>query len=206
MKLLVFTRYPEPGRVKTRLIPAVGDEDACNIHKEMADHTLKRLSSFRQQIEICFDSGSETLMKKWLGEDLSYKPQSGGDLGSRMKNAFAAAFLAGKKHVVAVGTDCPGLSEKHIYQAFSLLQNADLVLGPAADGGYYLIGMHTLQSNLFQDIRWGSGEVLQQTLLAARKLGLKIALLEELTDVDRPEDVIVWEKVRYSDKKRSEKI
>ncbi|MBS4021525.1 MAG: TIGR04282 family arsenosugar biosynthesis glycosyltransferase [Dethiobacter sp.] len=196
MKILVFTRYPEPGRVKTRLIPAVGKEGACNLHREMAEHSVKRLNRFRGIMEICFDGGDEHIMKNWLGRDLSYRPQGFGDLGERMERAFADVLLSGERKVVAVGTDCPSLSAGHIHQALCRLDESDLVLGPAADGGYYLIGMSKLYSKLFKEIDWGSDKVLLQTLVAAQKLGLRATLLEELADVDRPQDLPVWEKER----------
>jgi rSAM/selenodomain-associated transferase 1 len=199
MKLLVFTRYPEPGRVKTRLIPAVGKEGACNLHRKMVEHTIKSLHCFGEKMEIRFDGGEERLMRQWLGEGFLYRAQGDGDLGNRLECTFAEVFLQGERKVIAVGTDCPGLSEDYVRQATYLLNKVDLVLGPAVDGGYYLIGMRVLHRNLFKNISWGSNKVLQQTLLAAEKLQLTTALLDELVDVDRPEDLIEWKKRRRNE-------
>ncbi|MBS4030115.1 MAG: TIGR04282 family arsenosugar biosynthesis glycosyltransferase [Clostridiales bacterium] len=192
MKLLVFTRYPEPGKVKTRLVSALGNEEASRLHQEMTEHTVNTLSSAGAELEIWFDGGDEKRMRAWLGENLQYKHQDQGDLGEKLQGAFADAFHRHKGCVAAVGCDCPDLTAGHIQDAFSRLSECDVVLGPAVDGGYYLIGMRTLQASLFNNIDWGSEHVLQQTLSIAKKLGLKVGLLEKLTDVDRPEDLFAW--------------
>ncbi len=189
MKLLIFTRYPEPGSVKTRLIPTLGAEGACKLHSMMAKHTIKRLESLCALTEVCFTGQGEKEMQAWLGKTLSYYPQGGGDLGERLQRAFTRAFCQGKDKVVIVGTDCPDLTAAHVRTAFELLAEADLILGPAKDGGYYLLGLNRLHENLFASIPWGTAEVLQVTLYKAKLLGLKTVLLEELSDVDRPEDL-----------------
>jgi uncharacterized protein len=192
MKLLVFTRFPEPGKVKTRLVPALGNEGACRVHKEMTEYTLTVLLTSGAELEIWFEGGDEGSMRSWLGQNLRYRPQRQGDLGAKLIQAFVEAFSDNEDCVAAVGCDCPDLTSEHIREAFSRLREFDLVLGPAKDGGYYLIGMRTPQTNLFKEINWGSKYVLQQTLAIAMELGLKVSLLEELADVDRPEDLPVW--------------
>ncbi len=189
MKLLIFTRYPAPGSVKTRLIPTLGAEGACKLHSMMAKHTMKRLESLCALTEVCFTGPGEKEMQAWLGKTLSYYPQGDGDLGEKLQRAFARAFGQGEDKVVVVGTDCPDLTAAHVRTAFELLAEADLILGPAKDGGYYLLGLNRLHENLFTSIPWGTAEVLQMTLHKARLLGLKTVLLEELSDVDRPEDL-----------------
>lgn len=188
MRLLVFTRYPEPGRVKTRLIPALGAAGAERLHRQMAEHTIKKLGCFAC-IEVCFDGGGEKEMREWLGGGLSYTPQGKGDLGRRLLFAFSRAFREGEDKVVAVGTDCPALEACHVEKAFGILDRFDLVLGPAEDGGYYLIGMNRLLRELFEDIHWGTGRVFMETIYKAYLSGLKTGLLERLADVDRPEDL-----------------
>ncbi len=197
MRLVIFTRYPEAGAVKTRLIPALGREGALKLHREMAEHTLRQAGSIAGEIEVRFTGGSRGLMKKWLGEGILYGKQEGRTLGEKLAHAFKEAFSAGHDRVVVIGTDCPGLSPAHIEKAFGLLVRTDLVLGPAADGGYYLIGLRRLYEELLQDITWGSSLVFRQTLAAAAELGLKTACLEKLADVDRPGDLpAAWHGLR----------
>jgi len=196
-RLIIFTRNPEPGKAKTRLIPILGPEGAADLHRRMVEHTLiwaRRLKDYPPvSLEIRFAGGSVDAMKNWLGPDIAFTPQGNGDLGQRMEQAFEEAFQSGMEQVVMVGTDCPGLTEDLARQAFVRLQEADVVLGPARDGGYYLIGLKRPAAGLFQDIPWGTNEVLKKTLTAARNLQLRISLLTPLADVDRPGDLAVWE-------------
>ncbi len=197
-RLILFTRYPEPGRTKTRLIPALGPEGAADLHRRMTEQALKMArdlkNSFWMTIEIRYEGGDEAKMKDWLGADLLYQPQGGGDLGSRMARAFREAFEAGMDRVILVGTDCPGITGGLVRNAFTALQQHELVLGPAKDGGYYLIGLPHSVDQLFYEIPWGSSEVLSKTLDTAGALNLRVFLLPVLADVDRPDDLSVWEK------------
>ncbi len=196
MRLVIFTRYPEPGKVKTRLIPALGPEGAQRLHREMAELSLRQAFKAGVDIEIYFAGGNQQLMENWLGPGLHYRSQAGDTLGEKLYNASEDAFSEGIGRVVIIGTDCPGLTEKHINQAFYLLDTADLVLGPALDGGYYLLGLRRACGPLFEGINWGSDQVCRQTLNAARRENLTTELLEELADVDRPEDLPAWENVK----------
>ncbi len=191
--LIVFTRYPEPGKTKTRLIPALGEEGATNLHRQMAEHTLaniRELQNFRPlSIEVHFVGGNSDLMQNWLGSGIVYRTQVEGDLGWRMMSALQTAFNSGMQSVVIIGTDCPDLTAKIIEQAFDQLSSYDLVLGPATDGGYYLIGLRRLVPELFKEINWGTSEVLRKTVAIAVSLDLEVAYLPPLSDVDRPEDI-----------------
>ncbi|MCX5916117.1 MAG: TIGR04283 family arsenosugar biosynthesis glycosyltransferase [Deltaproteobacteria bacterium] len=197
-RLIVFTRYPEPGESKTRLIPALGPRGAADLHRKMTEHTLSWARRWKERfpssLEVHFTGGSEESFQKWLGPDLSSRPQPGGDLGDRMHEAFHQAFQEGVEKVVIVGTDCPGLNEDLCQKAFEELDRNEVVLGPAKDGGYYLIALRRPTEELFRGIPWGTGEVLAKTLETARRLGLRVSLLKTLDDVDRPEDLPVWEK------------
>ena len=197
--LIIFTRYPKPGKTKTRLIPALGAEGAANLGRKMTEHTLnqvKELQSLRLiAVTVYFAGGNTELMQQWLGSDLRYQCQGEGDLGSRMALAFANAFKEGMSSVAIIGTDCPSLKPKLMEGAFQALSQYDLVLGPAQDGGYYLIGLRRLIPELFTGISWGTSEVLQQTLTIAKQLDLAIAYLPTLADVDRPEDLSVWNQI-----------
>jgi len=129
-------------------------------------------------------------MSQLFGTDLHYVEQQGADLGERLENAAAAAFLDGAKRVVIIGTDCPGLDADHLHAALRALQQAEVVLGPAADGGYYLIGLSQHHREFFEGIDWGTERVLQQTLAKARAARCRVHLLPQLADVDHPEDLI----------------
>ncbi|MBD1999914.1 TIGR04282 family arsenosugar biosynthesis glycosyltransferase [Leptolyngbya sp. FACHB-541] len=200
--LIVFTRYPEVGKTKTRLIPALGAAGAAALQRQMTEFTLKRVEKLAQQqdrlnsplsVEIRFAGGDRSLMQDWLGSRWSYQPQATGDLGERMRLAFQSAFETGSKHVVTIGIDCPELDSATLAQAFQALQEHDLVLGPATDGGYYLIGLRSLIPELFSGIDWGTDQVFWQTMTAAEAKELAIATLAPLTDVDHPEDLPIWE-------------
>lgn len=200
-RLIVFTRYPEAGQAKTRLIPALGAEGAAALHRQMAEHTLTQVRKLRSNrrlcVEVCFRGDKEqSKIRDWLGSDLVYQPQSNGELGSRMVQALSGAFHDGMESVVIIGTDCPGLNADLMGKAFHQLRSHDLVFGPAIDGGYYLIGLRCFIPELFFGISWGTPEVLQQTVAIAKKLDLSIGYLPRLADVDRPEDLPVWEQIQ----------
>lgn len=197
-RLIIFTRYPEPGSTKTRLIPTLGAKGAATLQQQMTEYTLSKVRELQNRllsVEVRFTGGSLTLMQDWLGTDIVYQPQDKGDLGERMARSLSVAFQAGMERVVIIGTDCPGLNASLITKAFHQLHSHDLVLGPALDGGYYLIGLRCLILELFTDITWGTAEVLPQTIAIAKKLGVSVAYLPQLADVDRPEDLPVWERL-----------
>jgi rSAM/selenodomain-associated transferase 2/rSAM/selenodomain-associated transferase 1 len=195
-RIIFFTRYPQAGKVKTRLIPALGPAGACDLHRRLTESALaqvRRLSLIRPVfIEVCFEGDSSKAMQEWLGMDLYYSVQNSGDLGARMDRAFQRAFQEGYRAVVLIGSDCPSRSAAILHQAFAALEDHDLVLGPALDGGYHLIGLKK-QHPLFDQIPWGSSEVFTRTLQKSEDLGLKTFLLEPLPDIDRPEDLHFWE-------------
>ncbi len=196
-RLILFTRYPEPGKTKSRLIPLLGPHGAADLQKQMTEHVLARTTGFvsnrRIDMEVRYEGGNQGLMEKWLGSHISYRSQGRGDLGTRMARAFSQAFDQGRKRVVIVGSDCPGINETTVRTAFDLLDQFDLVLGPANDGGYYLIGLRQEKAKLFEDVPWGTAEVGARTLEIAIQLGLRWVKIEPLDDVDRAEDIEVWE-------------
>lgn len=192
--LIIFTRYPEPGKTKTRLIPALGAEGAATLQRQMTEHTLAQVKELQAKrlvsVEVYFVGGNQQLMQSWLGTSVIYRQQGDGDLGRRMAIAFQTALEAGKQRVVVIGTDCPDLKAELMVKAFHALEQHDLVLGPAQDGGYYLIGLCRLIPELFTGISWSTAEVLQQTMSIAQRLELAVAYLPRLSDVDRPEDLV----------------
>ena len=200
-RLIIFTRYPTPGSTKTRLIPALGPEGAAELQREMTEHTLASLRPLLEAsvgIEVRYEGGDEVAMNKWLGDDLIFAPQGTGDLGQRMERAFREAFTAGVHKAVIVGGDCPELGALDVQEALGLLDDNPVVLGPALDGGYYLIAMGStandeLIQTLFTGIPWGTNEVLWRTTNALAETGYDLGLLDEKADVDEPGDLAVWE-------------
>jgi rSAM/selenodomain-associated transferase 2/rSAM/selenodomain-associated transferase 1 len=192
-RLILFTRYPEPGRTKTRLIPALGAEGAAALQRRMSEAIVSHMARFAAQspvhLEIRYADGTQQAVEAWLSSDIPCLDQGEGDLGARLHRAFTQAFAQGAKKVVVIGADCPGLTPPLFARAFAALDNQDLVLGPAVDGGYYLVGLNRPAPALFSEIPWGSGEVLAATLKQAQSLNLSLHLLEPLADVDRPEDL-----------------
>ena len=142
-------------------------------------------------------------MQTWLGQNFEYRPQGSGDLGQRMKRSFEDAFGAGATTAVIIGTDIPEITGGIIQKAFSALQQKNMALGPAKDGGYYLIGLQKSSlsqaiPDLFSSINWGTGDVLKKTIKIAKHSGLSFTLLDLLQDVDHPGDLIIWERSQYT--------
>ncbi|NET32348.1 MAG: glycosyltransferase [Cyanothece sp. SIO1E1] len=197
--LILFTRYPESGKAKTRLIPFLGPEGAAALQRQMTEHILAQALmiqySYALRTEVHFAGGDLAKMQSWLGFEPIYQAQSEGNLGDRIVRAFQQAFQAGMKRIVIIGADCPGLEPNQLMSAFNLLHQHDLVLGPAMDGGYYLVGLSRAMPGLFEGITWGTDQVMQQTVAIAQRLNLSFTHLDPLSDVDRPEDLPVWENI-----------
>lgn len=201
-RLILFTRFPEAGMTKTRLIPALGPEGAADLQRRMTLHVLARAATLarirKTGIEVRFEGGTAARMRAWLGDAHQYSPQGKGDIGARMHRALAAAFTGGAARAVLIGSDIPGITTTILDAAFDHLRSADLVLGPASDGGYYLIGIQRsawadAADVLFDAIPWGSNRVLSATREKIDALGYRVVLLETLADIDRPEDLVFWE-------------
>ncbi|MEM8612763.1 MAG: TIGR04282 family arsenosugar biosynthesis glycosyltransferase [Cyanobacteria bacterium P01_H01_bin.105] len=195
--LMLFTRYPEAGKTKTRLIPHLGAIRAAELQRWMTTTMVQKMAALCPGIDrqIHFSGGDLSQMQAWLGRQFTYLPQFSGGLGNRLNQAFMENFRSGMGAVVAIGSDCPELSKRHLEQAFRQLQTHDVVLGPAADGGYYLIGLSRPQATLFEDIPWGTGGVFERTVAIATNLNLSIATLEQLRDIDRPEDLELLDQI-----------
>ncbi len=200
--VIIFTRYPEAGKTKTRLIAELGAEGAAELQRGMAEHAIGRVRELAKirpiSVEVRYQGDSPSLMRRWLGTDVLYREQDGNDLGDRMLGAFDEAFRDGAGYVLLMGTDCPGITAQILENGFQGLERNDLVLGPAADGGYYLIGLKKVCPELFSTIPWGTKNVLDLSLEIARLHGLRAILLELLHDVDRPEDLDIWRNVERS--------
>lgn len=196
--LCVFTRYPEAGTTKTRLIPAFGAESAACLQHAMTAHVLGAAAGIahvrKACVEVRYEGGDESRMRESFGDGFSYRRQGDGDLGERMGRCAREGFESGAESVVIVGSDIPGVDADILTKAFDALRNHDLVIGPATDGGYYLIGLRREVPELFVDMPWGTEHVLRRTMDAAEGLGMAVALLPEFADVDRPEDLDLLER------------
>jgi rSAM/selenodomain-associated transferase 2/rSAM/selenodomain-associated transferase 1 len=198
-RLILFTRYPVPGRVKTRLIPALGPEGAARLQRRLTLCALRSAEALRArcgvEIEIYFEGASESSMRHWLGDRFNFWPQSEGDLGQRIAVAFENSFREGSRATIIIGADCPELTHDILSEAFERLHQHPVVLGPAKDGGYYLIGLRQPIAQLFRGIEWGASTVLAGTLQILERHGIRPFLLGALNDIDRPEDLLAWRRV-----------
>jgi uncharacterized protein len=192
--VLVFVRAPEAGRVKTRLASAIGAEGALRVYRRLAEHTIaevRALAAEGVEVRVHYtpaDAGAA--VREWLGDGVVYLPQAeDGDLGMRMRDAFARAFTDGAERVVIVGSDLPELTAVLLRRAFDALDAHPAVLGPARDGGYYLLGLRGMIDGIFSGVAWSTPGVLAATLDRFQATGVKPALLDELADVDEVEDL-----------------
>ncbi len=184
--LIIFTRNPELGKVKTRLAKSVGDESALKIYKFLLKHTVEITENLNVDKYVFY---SENMHRDdiWNPDIFRKKLQTGNDLGERMKNAFSEIFGMGYKKAIIIGSDMFDLNQKDLETAFDALETTPFIIGPATDGGYYLLGMKELNSEIFQNKDWGTSTVLEVTLKDLKDE--KYVLLEERNDIDYFEDV-----------------
>jgi rSAM/selenodomain-associated transferase 2/rSAM/selenodomain-associated transferase 1 len=197
-RIILFTRWPEPGRTKTRLAPVLGPEGAAAFQRRLTEHAFGTARAAAERLgatlEVRFEGGDEGRMRGWLGPGALYRAQDAGDIGRRMAVSLGAGPAPAGERRVLIGSDIPGMRAEHLIDAFERLHRADLVFGPAADGGYWLIGATASALALGTPylgprVRWGSKHVLADTLERVRDAGLRHALVDRLADVDRPEDI-----------------
>ena len=189
-RLVIFCKAPIPGEVKTRLIATEGIASATRIHEELATRLILEClaSDLLREVNIELWCSPTTEHKFYDQFDVPRFLQQGADLGERMLNAFDFSETATQ----LIGTDCPNLTAEYIQSSFYQLATHDAVLGPAEDGGYGLIGLQVPEPSVFKDIQWGTGQVCSDTCRRLDKLEMNWALLPQLWDVDRPEDVQRW--------------
>ena len=195
-RLALFARRPVPGQVKTRLIPALTARLACRLHLAMLADAIAVLEAAAADERWLYWADGSLDAAAGAADAALVLPfgvregvQSGADLGERLQRAFSE-LLAGGSQAVVFGSDCPWLRAGHIEQAFGALEHADLVVGPASDGGYTLIGLRSPRPELFAGIEWGTSRVLEQTLARAAEGGLEVEKLETLDDLDTAEDLV----------------
>lgn len=198
-RLILFARFPVAGKVKTRLVPRLGAEGAAALHRRLMLRTLRTAKAACRvagaDLEICYDDGDESAMQHWLGDGWNFRQQGEGDLGQRMARAFNDGFHEGFSSTMIIGSDCPLLTADVIAAGFERLSAAPVVFGPANDGGYYLVGLSRPVPELFYGIAWGTETVLAESLRALERNSTKPALLTPLSDLDRPEDLAVWQRM-----------
>jgi rSAM/selenodomain-associated transferase 1 len=176
------------------LIPDLGEQKAANLQKYLTEQTLVQVNALQLQfslaVAIYFTGCDRLLMEQWLGTAHDYCLQCEGDLGDRMQQAFKESFSKNKQNIVIIGIDCLDLTAEILRSAFAALERFDAVLGPAEDGGYYLLGMRRLIPEVFEGIPWSSDQVFALTYQRLQEMGLSCRLLPMLPDCDRPEDLL----------------
>jgi rSAM/selenodomain-associated transferase 1 len=185
-RLVIFTRFPEPGLAKTRLIPALGEVGAAMLHRRLTERTLAAARASGLALEVRTTGASTPAFEDWLGEGVLLVDQGGGDLGERLQRA------ASPTPVLFIGSDLPDITADHLTNAVARLLTHRVVVGPAEDGGYWALGLTEPCDYLFDAMPWGTDRVLDITLNRLREHGIKPALLPTLADCDRPEDLARW--------------
>lgn len=194
--LIIFAKNPVLGKVKTRLAKTIGDEEALKIYNLLLRHT-QALCDQLDLTKYVFYTDYIPENDIWSNGD-AYKKhiQEGDELGSRMYNAFRKGFAEGYKSIAIIGTDCPELRAAHIELAFDHLKTSDTVIGPAKDGGYYLLGMNALHKELFFNKSWSTSSVFDDTVDDLKNLKISYELLPTLSDVDTEEDLRLMHEMR----------
>lgn len=184
--LIIFTRNPELGKVKTRLAKEVGDQSALEIYEFLLRHTVSVTRDLEFTLEVHY---SEGIQHNDIWDEGIYikKQQIEGGMGEKMEEAFLSGFKNGYKNIIIIGSDLYDLTREELEGAFKALQTFEYVLGPAEDGGYYLLGMSTFNPEIFKNKAWGTDTVLRDTLIDLKNAQLQ--LLEERNDVDVYEDI-----------------
>lgn len=186
--LIIFIKNPVEGNVKTRLAKDIGHPKALTIYKYLLAYTRK-LSSSVQANRLLFYDNEVAVGDEWAESNFKKFPQTGEDLGSRMFNAFQTAESKGNRNIIIIGSDCIQLTSELIKHAFSELERHDFVIGPAKDGGYYLLGMKYPEIRVFENKRWSTSTVFTDTLKDIKGLSKTVFVLPELTDIDTLADL-----------------
>ena len=192
--LIIFVRYPEPGKVKTRLAESTNGDFACDVYKIFTQNIFGEISSLKYFNNYVFYTEEKDKDKiiKWTNNEFVCFPQQGNDLGERMLNAFRIVFNQQNQKAIIIGTDIPDLSKEIISEAVDVLDENDIVIGPSYDGGYYLLGMKKIYKYLFENIEWSSNSVFGSTIDKAKSTNLKVKELQLLRDIDTKKGLDNW--------------
>ncbi|MDX2248591.1 MAG: TIGR04282 family arsenosugar biosynthesis glycosyltransferase [Bacteroidia bacterium] len=186
--LLIFVKHPEPGKVKTRLAEGMGEKKALEIYEKLLEYTCEITRKVDAE-KVIFYGNDIPLTDRWSEEGYTRMAQDGPNLGARMQEAFRWGWRQGFSKIIIIGSDCPGLTRRKLEDAFSHLDSYTTVLGPAKDGGYYLLGMNRPFPAIFQNKNWSTDTVLQDSLADLRIANRSFFLLPELSDVDTKDDL-----------------
>jgi len=190
--VILFVKFPERGKVKSRLAQDMDGDIIQRFYECMVLDAIDMLKQAGTPFRICFDPpDAQERVRQWLGQTYLYMPQIGGNLGERMKQAFSIVFSEGVDEALLIGSDIPALTTILIDEAFQSLSDRDSVIGPANDGGYYLIGFKkiTFVPGIFHAMAWSTNTVFRETVRRLKETSLTVHLLPELTDIDTREDV-----------------
>jgi len=194
LALGIFVKAPIPGRVKTRLAAEIGPSSAAEVYRRLGRRVVSGIAGSEHRSTVWFTPAREApFVREWLDGlgRVAFRPQAGASLGDRLTHAFTTEFAEGARRVVIIGSDCPGVDRRIVQQAFTALGEHDVVLGPALDGGYYLVGLAAPHPALFRGISWSTAAVAAQTRTRARAHGLSCHVLKPLRDVDTLRDARV---------------
>jgi rSAM/selenodomain-associated transferase 1 len=186
--LILFTKNPELGKVKTRLAKTIGNENALEIYKNLLQHT-KEIALKVNADKFLFYSNEINQIDQWENAIFNKKLQSGDDLGIRMKTAFSEVFALGYTSVCIIGSDCYELNSEIVTAAFDSLEKNDFVVGPTFDGGYYLLGMNKINNRVFEEVSWSTETVFETTISRINETKSSVFILEKLTDIDEEKDL-----------------
>lgn len=186
--IIIFVRHPELGKVKTRLAASVGNEKALLIYKLLIAHTYKLVKDLPFDVYVYYTV--EIIEQDvWNSKNIIKKRQKGNDLGEKMQNAFSEVFFESHSKVVIIGSDCYELTTQIINEAFDATGNDKVVIGPAKDGGYYLLGLYKHLPEIFKDISWSTAKVLEQTTNILQRLQYPYQMMPMLNDIDEEKDL-----------------
>ncbi|HEX7367963.1 MAG TPA: TIGR04282 family arsenosugar biosynthesis glycosyltransferase [Pelobium sp.] len=186
--IIIFVKYPELGRSKTRLAASVGKQNALKVYKELLHHTNLITKNIKSDKYLFYDKFSENKLP-W-GDDIyltAYQKES--DLGGRMQNAFEQVFAKGYERAVIIGSDCYDLTQTIIEDALNTLDTTDVVIGPAKDGGYYLLGLTRIIPELFTNVAWSTEDVFSSTVKVLKDLNIAYQIGPTLSDIDTIDDL-----------------
>lgn len=193
--VIVFLKNLTLGKVKTRLAATIGNQQALEIYGQLVQHTLNQVNSPEHDTLLYFSDSLDNDLPV-IEKGSSLRLQKGDDLGERMANAFKEVFEAAAEKALIIGTDCPGLNSTIIDKAFAALDTHQVVIGPATDGGYYLLGIKNFQQCLFEEMPWSTSKVLKLTLQRCVRHKLTYALLKNLSDIDNENDLNAWNELQ----------
>lgn len=186
--LIILVKNPIPGKTKTRLAATVGNDKALKMYGILTRWTANQAAALKDVSVYVYYSNQTVETDEWSQPNFVKRVQRGDDLGARMEHAIAEVFNDGQEKVIIIGTDCPGVTTTYLQEAFAMLNDANIVLGPALDGGYTLLGMKTQPAPLFTGVDWSTEKVASQTIALAEQSNLTVKQLAPLSDIDYVED------------------